>query len=69
MRRRIETTGLMADASRVLQEMVGMLSNPKLGAAIVASGQISRRVASGRTRNAKLKVVVCQDPFRIPVIY
>ena len=69
MRRRIENTRLMVDASRVLQEMVGMLSNPERGAAIVVSGHISRRVASGRTRNAKLKVVVCQDPFRIPVIY
>ena len=53
MRRRSATTGLMADASQALQETVGVLSNPEKGAAIVASGHISRWVALWRTRVAR----------------
>ena len=55
MRSRSVTTKLMVDASRVLQETVGVLSNPERGAAIVASGHTSRRVALGRTRAASLR--------------
>ena len=49
MRMRSATTGLMVNTSRVLQEMVGVLSYPDRGAAIVASGKVSSRVASWRT--------------------
>ena len=62
MRRRSTTTGLMVDASQVLQEMVGMLSYPERGAAIFASGHVSRRVASWRTRAESLRSKI----FRVP---
>ena len=52
----------MVDASRVLQEMVGMLSDPKWGEAIVASGHVSRRVASWRMRAASSR----SEFFRVP---
>ena len=55
MQRWSTATGLMVDASQVLQETVGVLSNPGRGAAIVASGHVSRRVALWRTRAASLK--------------
>ena len=35
--------------------MVGMLSDPDRGAAIVATGHVSRRVASWRTKSASLR--------------
>ena len=44
--------GFMVDASRVLQETVGMLSDTEQGAAIFTSGQASRGVASWKTRAA-----------------
>ena len=50
MQRRSATTGLMVDASLVLQETVGVLSDPDRGAAMVASGHVSIKVASWRTR-------------------
>ena len=43
--RRYTTTMLIVDAYYVLQEMVGVLSDPKWGAAMFASGHTSRRVA------------------------
>ena len=46
MQRRSTTTGLIVDASHVLQEMLGVLSDPDLGAAVLASGHTSRRVSS-----------------------
>ena len=46
------TTGLMVDASLVLQETVGMLYDSDRGASIVASRHVSSRVASWRTRVA-----------------
>ena len=46
----------MVDASQVLQETVGILSNPEQGAAIFASGHVSRRVALWRTRAASLRL-------------
>ena len=46
MRRRSETTGLMVDASCVLQEAVGVLSDPERGAYMFTLGQTYRRVAS-----------------------
>ena len=42
--------GLMVDAYCVIQETVGVLSDPERGAAMFASGHTSRRVASRRTR-------------------
>ena len=52
MWRRSATTGLVADASLVLQETVGMLSDIDQGTAIVASGHVSSRVASWSMRVA-----------------
>ena len=54
MRRRSTTTGLMADASRLLQDTVDVLSIPERGVAMFASGHTSRRVAlwGGGTREA-----------------
>ena len=52
MQRRSANTGLVVNASRVLQETVGVFSDPKRGAAIVVSGQILRRVDLWRTRAA-----------------
>ena len=49
MRRRSATNGLIFEALRVLQETVGVLSNPERGAAMHASVTASRRVASWRT--------------------
>ena len=46
MQRRSATTGLIVDASRVLQEMVGVLSDPERGTAMFASGHTSKRIAS-----------------------
>ena len=46
MRRRSTTTGLIVDASLVLQEMVGVLSDPEQGAASLASSTAARRVSS-----------------------
>ena len=46
MRRRSETYGLIVDASHVLQDSIGVLSNPERGAAMFASEQTFRRVAS-----------------------
>ena len=46
MRRKSATTGLMVDASRVLQEMVGVLSVPERGAVMFVSVQKPRRVDS-----------------------
>ena len=45
MRRRSATTGLVVDASHVLQETVSVLSNPEQGVAMVVSGHTSSRVA------------------------
>ena len=60
IQKRFETTGLIVDASRVLQETVDVLSDPNRGAAIVASGHVSSRAASWRTRAAssRLKMFV-----------
>ena len=62
MQGRSVTTKLMVDASRVLQETVGVLSNPERGAAIVASGHTSRRVALGRTRAASSRSELVSVP-------
>ena len=55
MQRRSATTRLMTDASRVLQETVGVVSDPEWSATIFASGHKSRRVASWRTRAESLR--------------
>ena len=52
MRRRSATTGLIIEASHMLQETVGVLSEPERGAAIQAMGTALRRVASCRKRAA-----------------
>ena len=52
MWRRSATTGLIVDAPCVLQETMGVLSNPEWGTAMFASGHTSRRVASKRTKAA-----------------
>ena len=55
MKRESVTTGLIAEASRVLHETVGVLSKLKRGAAMRAVGTANRRVASCRTRAASLR--------------
>ena len=50
MRRRSTTTRLMVGASLVLQETLGVLSDTDQGTDIGASGHISSRVASWKTR-------------------
>ena len=55
MRIRSATTGLIMEASFVLQETVGVLSEPERGAAMLALGTASRRVASCKTRAARLR--------------
>ena len=52
MQRRFATTGLIMEALCVLQETVGVLSEPERDAAILAFGTASRRVASCKTRAA-----------------
>ena len=52
MRRRSATTGLFVEASRVLQETVGVLSYLERGTSMRASGTDSRMVASWITRAA-----------------
>ena len=52
MRRRSATTGLIMEASCVLQEKVGVLIEPERGDAMLALGTASRRVASYKTRAA-----------------
>ena len=56
MWRRSATTGLIVEASRVLQEMVGVLSNPEHDAAMRASRTASKRVASWITRAARFRL-------------
>ena len=46
MRRRSATTGLMVDVSRVIQELVGVLSDSEQEVAMFASEHNPRRVAS-----------------------
>ena len=49
MRRRSASTWLIIEASRALQETVGVLSEPERGATMQYLGNASRRVASCRT--------------------
>ena len=65
MWRRSATTGLMVDDSQLIQEMVGVLSDPKQSAAIVTSGHVSRMVASWRTRATSLRL----EFVRVPSIF
>ena len=55
MRRRSTTTGLIIDASLVLQETVGVLSDPERGGAMHTSGTDARSVASCRTSAANYR--------------
>ena len=55
MRRRSVTTRLIMEASCVLQETVGGLSEPERSAAVQALGDASRRVDSCKTRVASSK--------------
>ena len=52
---RSTTTGLTIKALHVLQETVGVLSEPERGAAMQALGTASRRVASCITRATRLR--------------
>ena len=52
MRRRSATNGFIIKDSRVIQETVGVLSEPERGANMQALGTASRRVASCRMRVA-----------------
>ena len=52
IRRRSATTGLIMEASRVLKDTVGVLSEPERGAAMRAFGTSLRRVASCKIRAA-----------------
>ena len=52
MRRRSATNGLIVDASRMLYETVGVLSETERGTATHASGIAARRVALWRRREA-----------------
>ena len=56
MRREYKNNRLMVNASLMLQETVGVLSNPEHGAAIFASGNSSRRVALWRMRAASSRL-------------
>ena len=56
MRRGSTSTRLIVEPSRVLQEMVGALSNPEHDAAMRASRTASKRVASWRTRAARSRL-------------
>ena len=47
----------------MLQETVGVLSDTEQGAAIVASGHVSIRVASWRTRTAILRLEFVRFPL------
>ena len=53
MRRRSTTTWLIVKVSRMLQEMVGVLSVQERGMAICASRNAARRVALWITREAR----------------
>ena len=50
MRRRSETTRLIAKASCMLHKAMGMLSDPERGIAMCTVGNTARRVALWRTR-------------------
>ena len=63
MQRRSATTRLIIEASRVLQETVGVLSEPDRGAAMKDLRTASRRVASCKMRavslRSELAIVLC----------
>ena len=65
MRRRSATTGLIMEASRMLQEKLGVLSEPECGAAMQALGDPSRRVASYKTRAARSRSDLVIVPWRL----
>ena len=65
MRRRSATTGLIMEASCVLQETVRVFSEPERGAAILALGTVLRKVASCRTRAANLISEFVILPWRL----
>ena len=55
MRSRSATTGFIVEASCMLRETVGVLSDLECGATMHVSGTASRRVASWRTRAASYR--------------
>ena len=63
MWRRSATTGLIMEASCVLQETVGVLSEPERGAAILALGTASRREASCKKRAARSRTELVIVPW------
>ena len=64
-RKRSATTGFIVEASSMLQETVGVLSDPEQGAASLVSGTATSRVASWRTSAAssKSKLVIVPSLF------
>ena len=62
MRRRSATTGFIVDASLVLQETVGVLSDPERGSPMRASGTAARIVASCRTSTANYRLEFVISP-------
>ena len=62
---RSATTGFIVEASFVLQETVGVLSDPERGAASLASGTAAIRVASWRTSatSSKSEFVIVPSLF------
>ena len=65
MQRRSATTRLIVDASLVIQETVGVLSDPECGAAMRASGTAARSVALCRTitANSRSELAIAPSLF------
>ena len=65
MRSRSATTRLMVDSFQVLHETVGVLSDTEKGAAMLASGQTSRRVALSIMRVAIFRLKLVRIPLKL----
>ena len=65
MQGRYANTGLIVEASCMLHKMVGVLSDLDRGAAMRASGTVTRRVDSWRTRVASSRLELVIWPSRL----
>ena len=65
MQSRSATIRLIMEASRMLHETVGVLSNPEHGVAMRASGTTGRIVALLRTRVASSRLELVSWPSRL----
>ena len=65
MRSRSATAGLMVDASRVIQETVGVLSDTELGFVVIASDNSISRVDLLRMRAEILRSELVSVPHRL----